>query len=212
MRIKQVAIDRVTPYPGNPRKNEQAIRKVAESIEAYGWQQPIVVDADNVIIAGHTRYQAAQLLGHAKVPITVADNLTPEQVAKYRIADNKVAEYSQWDEAKLVDELNALIDAGFDTDGLGFEDAELEKLLAEETQEDDTAQIQFSQELMESHNYVVLYFDNDIDWLAAKTHFGLESTYSKRANGKPWSKGVGRVIDGGKYLSEIKAVQGADGD
>ena len=173
-------------------------------MENFGFQQPIVVDKDLVIIAGHTRHQAAHLLGMTKVPVVIAADLTPAQVAQYRIADNKTAEYSDWDETKLIAELEALMQAGEDLNATGYEDAELEKLLAEEMSEDESAQIQFSQELGESHNYVVLYFDNDIDWIAAKTHFNLESTYSKRANGKPWSKGVGRVLNGGQYLSRIK--------
>ena len=67
-------------------------------------------------------------------------------------------------------------------------------------------EIEFSEYLDESHNYVVLLFDNDVDWLSAQTHFELKSVSSKRQNGKPWSKGIGRVINGAEYLNSIKDV------
>ena len=76
----------------------------------------------------------------------------------------------------------------------------------EDEEDNEEPEIEFSEYLDESHNYVVLTFDNDIDWLSAQTHFQLKSVYSKRANGKPWSKGIGRVIDGGKYLNDLKDV------
>ena len=85
-------IDDIRPYERNPRINDQAVDAVAASLAEFGFRQPIVVDADGVIIAGHTRWKAAKKLGLAKVPVHVATDLTPEQVRAFRIADNKLHE------------------------------------------------------------------------------------------------------------------------
>ena len=88
MQIELRPIDQVKPYPGNPRQNDEAVDAVAASLKEFGFRQPIVVDADGVIIVGHTRYKAAQKLGLKQVPVHVATDLTPAQVKAYRIADN----------------------------------------------------------------------------------------------------------------------------
>lgn len=119
MNIQSVSISELKPYENNPRKNENAIDKVAESIKQFGFKVPIVIDTTNVIIAGHTRYQAAAKLGFDRVPCIVADDLTPEQIRAFRLADNKVAEFSEWDFSLLQDELEALAD--FDMSEFGFE-------------------------------------------------------------------------------------------
>ncbi len=87
MKVELVALNRVIPYARNPRKNDAAISKVAASIKEYGFRQPIVVDVDMVIIAGHTRLQAAQQLGLQKVPVHIAEGLSPAQIKAYRLAD-----------------------------------------------------------------------------------------------------------------------------
>ena len=127
MRVQERPLDQVIPYDGNPRINDDAVPKVAESIREFGWQQPIVVDADGVIIAGHTRYKAAQALGLGTVPVVVADNLTAEQAQAYRLADNRTAELADWDDALLAEELDGLLD--FDMERFGFESIELEGAL-----------------------------------------------------------------------------------
>ena len=96
MKIEYRDIADVTPYDHNPRiRTEEAVRKVADSLRAFGWRQAIVVDKQGVIIAGHTRYEAAKLLGLDKVPIHVAD-LSELDARRYRIADNRVAEETSW--------------------------------------------------------------------------------------------------------------------
>lgn len=108
MNIINVSIDEIKPYENNPRDNDNAVEGVAKSIKAYGWQQPIVVDKDNVIIVGHTRYRAAQKLGMKTVPVLVADKLNEQQVKAYRLADNKTGENAIWDNKKLLKELESL--------------------------------------------------------------------------------------------------------
>jgi len=96
MQIQNVPITSVKPYEKNPRFNDDAVDAVAKSIKEFGWQQPIVIDSEMVVIAGHTRLKAAERLGLTEVPVIVADNLTPEQVKAYRIADNKTGELAEW--------------------------------------------------------------------------------------------------------------------
>ena len=116
--IEEVPIGDVRPYERNPRRiPEKAVKAVARSIQEFGWQQPIVVDRDNVIIVGHTRYKAAQMLKLETVPVLVAD-LDPEKAQEYRIVDNRVAEYSTWDYTALVRELQEVID--IDMSAFGF--------------------------------------------------------------------------------------------
>jgi DNA modification methylase len=129
MKVEVWPISRVKPYENNPRINDDAVDAVAASIREFGFRQPIVVDADGVIICGHTRYKAALKLGLEKVPVHVAKDLTPEQIKAYRIADNKTAEASDWDYDLLPIELGALKDADFDLQLLGFDADELAQLL-----------------------------------------------------------------------------------
>lgn len=131
MEVKNVSIQDVKPYANNPRNNNDGVDAVANSIKEFGWQQPIVVDKDNVIIVGHTRYKAAKKLGMDKVPVVVADNLSPEQVKAYRLADNKTGELTDWDMGLLDDELADIADIdmsdfGFDLD-LGDDEAEVQE-------------------------------------------------------------------------------------
>ncbi len=114
MKVVTRKFSSIFPYENNPRHNAGAVRAVATSLKEFGWQQPIVVDKDGVIIVGHTRYLAAKSLGWTEGEVTVADKLTPAQVAAYRLADNRVGEIATWDEDKLFEELNAIADEGFD--------------------------------------------------------------------------------------------------
>lgn len=119
MDVISMAISDIKPYPNNPRKNDDAVTATANSIKEFGWQQPIIVDKDNIIIAGHTRYKAAKQLNMDKVPVVVAKNLSKEQVKAYRLADNKTGEIAVWDYEFLDDELANIID--FDMEDFGFE-------------------------------------------------------------------------------------------
>ena len=112
-------VDRPKPYAKNPRRNDAAVEKVAASIREFGWAQPIVVDGDGVIIIGHTRLKAAKKLGLKTVPVLVRADLSPEQVAALRLADNKTAEIAEWDEPMLAEELDALV-GKIDMEQFGF--------------------------------------------------------------------------------------------
>jgi ParB-like chromosome segregation protein Spo0J len=129
MKIALMDIGRVVPYARNPRRNEAAVAKVAASLTEFGWRQPIVVDGEMTIIAGHTRYLAAQRLGMKKVPVHVADNLTPEQARAYRLMDNRSHEASEWNLVLLPLELKELEAAGISLELAGFSDGDLEQML-----------------------------------------------------------------------------------
>ncbi len=135
MQIKLAEISNIKPYENNPRKlSEQAIEKVAMSLKEYGFRQPIVVDKDMVIVAGHTRFRASKKLGLKQVPISVIDNLSEEQINAYRIADNRTAEESEWDNELLKMEIKELEAKDFKLDLLGFNDEQLNNILFEEKQ------------------------------------------------------------------------------
>ena len=117
-KVVLLALADITPYENNPRNNEDAVKKVANSIKKFGFNQPIVVDKDNVIIVGHTRYLAAQELGLTEVPVIVAGNLSDEQARAYRLTDNKTGELAGWDFEKLALELEQIED--IDMGDFGF--------------------------------------------------------------------------------------------
>tara|TARA_Y100001972_G_C7623477_1_gene312719 strand:- start:14 stop:1255 length:1242 start_codon:yes stop_codon:yes gene_type:complete len=128
MKIHEIDIDQVTPYNDNPRVNTDAINVVKKSLAEFGFQQPIVVDKDNVIIVGHTRLEAAKQLGFDKVPCLIADNLSDEKTKAYRIMDNKSAEYASWNYGLLTKEITDLLEQDYDLEFTGFTDAELQDL------------------------------------------------------------------------------------
>lgn len=124
MQITERRLDSIRPYENNPRRNDEAVEYVAASLREFGWKQPIVIDKDGVIIAGHTRYKAALSLGWETAPCLIADDLTEDQVRAYRIADNKVSDFAVWDNKLLLEELELIPDdifTGFDMSDL-FDD------------------------------------------------------------------------------------------
>ena len=130
MQIINLKLADIHPYERNPRNNDAAVAAVAKSIQEFGFKNPIILDQDHVIVAGHTRYRVAKQLGMTEVPCVIADDLTPEQVKAFRIADNKTGEIAEWNYELLPVELRELQSAQFDLSLLGFDTDELEKLLS----------------------------------------------------------------------------------
>lgn len=118
MQIIEKSIGELKPYENNPRKNEDAVEYVANSIREFGWRVPLVIDRGGTIVAGHTRYLAAEMLGIEKIPCVVADDLSEEQKKCFRIIDNKISELSEWDYNLLFEELDEI--EGIDMGLMGF--------------------------------------------------------------------------------------------
>ena len=131
--LENIEISKIRPYENNPRHNDKAVEFVANSIKEFGFKVPIIIDKNNVIVAGHTRYLACQKLGINKVPCVRATDLTDEQVRAFRLADNKVSEYATWDMSKLSLEM---ADIDIDMEQFGFEQIEI-NLDPFESEEDD---------------------------------------------------------------------------
>lgn len=128
LKIVYLPIEKIKPYKNNPRDNSKAIKKVAASIDENGFRQPLVLDKNNVIITGHTRFEAAKTLGLEKLPCIIAADMSKEKVKAYRIADNKVAEYSTWNDSLLASEMEALKELGYDLEDTGFSEIEIMEL------------------------------------------------------------------------------------
>ena len=137
LKIEYVDINSIKPYKKNPRKNEEAIPYVMESIKQFGFKNPVILDKDNVIVAGHTRIESAKRLGITEIPCIYADDLTDEQIKAFRLADNKVGEIAEWDIDLLDTELDDILnidmsDFGFDLD---LEDEEEQEIIEDEVPE-----------------------------------------------------------------------------
>jgi|TARA_R110000822_G_scaffold127313_1_gene262685 ParB-like chromosome segregation protein Spo0J len=194
MKIEKVKINSITENPDNPRtiKGEK-FNKLVKSIKDFPEMlkiRPIVVNDDNVILGGNMRYKASIRAGLSEVHIIKASGLTDEQQKEFIAKDN--VGFGEWDWDVLANE--------WDVEKL--EDWGIEVPSLNDFMDEHEPEIEFSEFLDESNNYVVLFFKNDIDWLQAQTHFSLKSVSSKRSNGKAWSKGIGRVINGAEYLNK----------
>lgn len=201
MNIQEIKLSELKPYDRNPRHNEKAIDLVANSIKEFGFKQPIVIDENNVIVCGHTRYEASKKLGLKQVPCVVADDLSEEQIKAYRLADNKVAEASEWDNELLNIELDDIFELDMEQFGFMLDD-EVEK-------EEKKPEVDFSEVFNEENNYLILQFKTDIDWLQAQSVFNIEPkmAYSTRKDGKVGKSmrriGTGRVLDGAEALKQL---------
>ena len=208
MDIIEKSLEELIPYENNPRKNDEAVEYVANSIKEFGFKVPIVIDKNNVIVTGHTRYKASQKLGLKTVPCIIANDLTEEQIKAFRLADNKVAEKADWDLDFLGDELDDILN--YDMSCFGFIDKETKINEKKEEKE-----VEFSEILLEEHNYIVLYFDNEIDWIQAESIFDLKDVKcgSTRKDGKITENmkrvGIGRVLKGREAIEKI--LEGKNG-
>lgn len=137
--IVEKAIDEVIPYVNNPRNNQAAVDAVASSIAEFGFNVPIVIDRNNVLVTGHTRLLAAKKLGLTKVPCILAEHLTESMAKAYRIADNKVGELATWNTDLLQTELDELKELNFDMTEFGFDEDELNAL--DDVEEDEVPEV-----------------------------------------------------------------------
>lgn len=198
-KVTYVPVSEIKPYKHNPRDNSDAVDKVAASIREFGFKVPIVITQDGEIVTGHTRIEAAKRLGIEEVPCIVADDLTDEQVRAFRLADNKVGEFSKWDDAWLSLELVDI--PNIDMSQFGFDSMFDEMEEAEDKAETERRVEAMELRQFEHHDYVVFVFDNQLDWLNVVDRFGLHRVDAGFGNTR--KIGLGRVVDGRKLLEEL---------
>ena len=198
----------------NPRKKlkpeDKEYQKIKKSIEEFGYVEPIIINKDNTIIGGHQRLTVLKDLGYEEVDVIQIDiDKTKEKALN--IALNKIT--GEWDYAMLGDLLLELDSENYDLEITGFEDYEIEDILApisnEKDEKKDIKDIEFSEIIGEEHNYIVLYFDNEIDWLQAESLFDIKQVKcgSTRSDGKINKGmnrvGIGRVLKGREAINKI---------
>lgn len=201
LKIEYLKVKDLKPYEKNTRKHKDLdVDNIAKSIEKYGFNDPIGIWKENIIIEGHGRLEAAKKLGFNEVPCIRLDHLTDEERREYAIAHNATAELSEWDTNFLDEEL-----ADIDLSGFDF-NFELEK---KKNKEEIEGEVPFTEVLGEENNYIVLKFDNTVDWLQLESLFDLETVkaYSSRKDGNisknMTRSGVGRVVNGADFLNKI---------
>lgn len=198
-------ISEIKSNPNNPRLiKEEKFRKLVKSIKDFPEMmelRPIVIDENNVIQGGNMRYQALLDLKYKEIPdswVKQGKDLSEDQWKQFVIKDN--VGFGEWEWDTLANEWDALELQEWGLT-LPFSQDDMEEMKNPDNEETEN---KFADELDMQSNFLVLKFDTDIDWLQAKTLFKLESVSSKRANGKAWSKGIGRVIDGVKAIKSIQ--------
>ena len=207
LKITYRKVEELVPYAKNPRKNKEAVDYVARSIKEFGFKNPIIIDKDDTIVAGHTRLLAAKKLKMEEVPCITADDLTEEQIKAFRLADNKTGEFADWDDDLLGQELAQIFN--IDMESFGFFANDDEDATGESEPKEE-GEIPFTEVLGEEHNYVVLYFDNEVDWLQLCTLLELKTVrrLSTRPDGEVSKKmtltGIGRVVSGSKALEKLR--------
>jgi ParB-like chromosome segregation protein Spo0J len=182
LKIEYIDIDKIKPYENNPRHNEEAIPYVMNSIKEFGFKVPIILDKNNVIIAGHTRVESAKRLGMTEVPCLYANDLTEEQVKAFRLADNKVSEKAEWDfnmlDAELADLDIDMSEFGFDKMDLNIDDYGTEFNLKEGDREPIiTMSITLSDEQAEKINEAISKMKQ------TELYKNYEDEYNKNSNG-----------------------------
>ena len=187
--------------PNNPRViRDDKFKKLVKSIKEFPKMmelRPMVIDENNIVLGGNMRLKALKELNYTEIPnewIKSAKDLSEDEQKRFVIADN--VGFGEHDYQMLKEEWN--IDLLQDW-GIEFEEENEHEELHKQIEE-----IEYSTELDSISNYIVLKFDKDIDFLQIKTLLDIKSTYSKRANGKPWSKGIGRVVDGVDAIEKLK--------
>ena len=195
-----VDVNDLVPFKRNPKKHEvEDINLIIKSVERNGWGDPLLVCPETKeILSGNGRLMAAKKMGLDKVPVVYApEGLTEKQKADLVIASNKLVEVSGYN-----DNLQILIDM-FELNPEDFGMQAIENAVAE--LEDEEPEVPFTEELREEHNYIVLYFDNDVDWLQAETLFSKYLTTKQALNSKEGFRkmGVGRVVRGADVLKDL---------
>jgi len=193
MKTEKININKIKLNPNNPRLiKDDKFAKLVQSIKDFPEMleiRPIVVNDDMIILGGNMRFKACKEAGLTEIPIIKASGLSTEKQREFLIKDNVSG--GEWD-FELLKEWDAL-----ELEEWGLD-------LPSKNEEKTEGEIYFSEELDFQSNYIILKFTTDIDFTQIQTLLDIKSTYSKRANGKPWAKGIGRVVDGTEAILKIK--------
>lgn len=207
MSIEYRLISELIKDPNNMRVHDRNnIDAIKGSFTRWGQVHPIIINKENMILAGHGRLQAASELNWTEIKVIIKD-LTGSEATAFSLADNRTSELGKWDKdlnktlAALQKEGLNIKTIGFDEKDFKYDDLELKK-----PDEEVHGDIQFSKYLGEMNNYIVLLFNHEIDWLQAKTHFNITPKANTYNDGSIQSIGTGRVIDGAEYLKRITHV------
>ena len=200
MKVFEKSVKELIPYEFNNKVHDETqVNRIANSIKEFWFTQPIVIDKNNIVIIGHGRLEASKKLWLETVPVVMMDDLTENQIKKLRILDNKLNE-SQRDVENLKIELDSIGDEDFAS---MFDDIDFGEVAKDIEWEEEKPEIEFTEELWEESNYLVLYFDNTIDWLNAQSVFDLKPVKaldSKKGYERVW---IWRVINGTKFIEKI---------
>ena len=198
MKTKEIEIQKLKPAEYNPRQiTKKQYKDLKQSVEKFGLVDPIILNKDMTVIGGHQRLKVCKDLNYDKISCVVLD-LSKEQERELNIRLNKSGGEFDMDALANYFDIEELTDWGFKHVELGLN---IDKIDAKDNIE---TEYPFATELDISNNYIVLKFDNDIDWIQAKTLFKLQTEVARRSNGKPWSQGVGRVLNGSKAIKMIQ--------
>lgn len=198
----KVKIKDLKPNPNNPRFiRDEKFNKLKKSIQDFPEMlklRPIVVDDDMVVLGGNMRLKALTDLGVEEVEIIKAKDLTEDKKKQFIIKDN--VGFGEWDWDMLANEWDAELigDWGMDVPYTEDDIKEMNNPMNEQSEKP------FATELDSQSNYIILKFETDIDWIQAKTLFGLKTETGRRANGKAWSQGIGRVLNGVEAINKIQ--------
>ena len=205
--IENVLIGALKAYDRNARTHSpEQVAQIAASMVEFGFTNPVLIDKRGTIVAGHGRVEAAYSIGLEEIPCIRLEHLTEDQVRAYCLADNKLALNAAWNMDTLAAELKGLEAVGFDMSLTGFSPEELAEIMGDTVEDSDpeelAPEVEFSEELLHAHNYVVLYFDNPLDWQVAQEKFELKEVKDLiPRKGQP--TGIGRVIRGSEWLNRI---------
>lgn len=208
MEIIKIKIDELKPYKKNAKiHTQEQIDQIKSSIEKFGMNDPVAVwGNENLIIEGHGRLEALKQLGFEEVECIRLDHLNDEERKAYTLAHNKLTMNTDFDFDVLDEELNSILNIDMEDFGFFKVEEELEK-------EEEKPEVEFSEVIGEEHNYIVLYFDNDVDWLQAESLFDIKPVKcgSTRKDGKITNSmqrvGIGRVLNGSDALNKILGVK-----
>jgi ParB-like chromosome segregation protein Spo0J len=193
----------LNPAVYNPRKklmpNDVEYQKIKRSIQEFGYIDPIIVNKNGTIIGGHQRYKVLSELGYLDIDCVMVD-LDEEHEKALNIALNKIS--GEWDMPQLKDLLSELDSGNIDIEITGFGLDEIEKLMLDSAKPE-KQEVEFTEELLEEHNFITLYFDNSVDWLQAETFFELQTVKVKNAKEGYEKRGIGRVINGVSAMRKI---------